>query len=142
MRKLWLMVCLSVLVACAPSAKERGVINVTFTEMIAKITGVDNTFLLMISYGNDDSCYACKGLKEEIMPVLDEQGIDLYIFDYEDIAEDEDLQSQLRVYVNDTQYSSWPILLYIKNGSVVSAYEYSLRPEEWKSWLTTYYQIP
>lgn len=115
--------------ACSKKT-EHGFQDINSSDVMSKISNKE-TFLLLIVH--EDS-YACDTFIEEIKPTVQDNNLVLQVLDGTDM--DESIKDQLNIALGD--YSSWPSLFYVKDGTITitDKYEYSLEPEGWKSWMT------
>ena len=106
------------------------------SEVIEKVTNQE-TFVLLIT--NDD-CDPCTEFHEKTSNKLSEINKDLYELNYSSV--DANTSDQLNQVLSD--YSSWPVLMYIQNGKLYEngVYEYSLDPEGWEEWLIEQNLLP
>lgn len=129
MKKLSVLLLLSVMLFGCGSGKQEGYVNIDTQETLSKIAN-KNTFLLMI---RNDDCYSCDALEEDLNPVVEKNNLTIYTLNYSDISEAE--VDQLKIALG--KYETWPVLFYVVDGEVsnLNKYEYSFHPEGWKTWL-------
>ena len=127
-KKIFVSILLVLLCSCS-SAQEVGFIDSSAEEVLNKITNLD-TFVFMIAH--EDS-YANKIFIEESEELIEKNNISVYTV-YEDKI-DETLKEQLEIALG--RYNSWPVLFYIKEGTITSKdkYEYCKDPEGWQIWM-------
>lgn len=114
--------------ACSEKA-EYGFQDINSSDVMNKITNKE-TFLLLIVH--EDS-YACDTFIDEVKPTVQENNMVLQVLDGTDM--EASIKDQLNIALGD--YSSWPVLFYVKDGTIniTDKYEYSLEPEGWKTWM-------
>ncbi|MDF9824225.1 hypothetical protein M2475_000583 [Breznakia sp. PF5-3] len=135
----WMLALLSltfIITGCFNSRNSEKSMEIDAETVIEKTVNRE-TFLLLIV--NDD-CDPCEDLMSLIKVPLAKNQITLYRLNYADVSNDMADQLQLML----TSYSSWPALVYVKDGEVYSGsvYEYSLDPEGWETWLINQGLIP
>ena len=130
MKKILIILLLICMCGCTME-KEAGFVNISGEEVVNKVTNKE-TFLLMVTYENS---YACEIFEKEIEPVLVEENILMYVLDEAAILENDSLMEQIDIALK--EYSSWPAMFYIVEGSIAKnhLYEYSLDPEGWQTWM-------
>lgn len=123
---LFIMICITS--ACTRD-KSSGFQNIESDRVIDKIANKD-TFLLIIEHSGS---YACEIFKNEIKSTVDKNKLLVYVLDESDM--DASIKDQLNIAIGD--YSSWPTMFYIKDGSLIitDKYEYSKDPEGWMTWM-------
>lgn len=106
------------------------------SEVIEKVTNQE-TFVLLIT--NDD-CDPCSEFHEKTSDTLSNINKNLYELNYSSV--DTNTSDQLNQVLS--EYSSWPVLMYIQNGNLYEhgVYEYSLDPEGWEEWLIKQNLLP
>ncbi len=129
MKKLSVLLMISVLLFGCTSGNEEGYISIDTQEALGKIAN-KNTFILMIS--NDD-CYSCAAFEEELDSVIKSDKLKIYTLNFSDISEAE--VDQLNIALG--KYETWPVLFYVVEGEVsnLNKFEYSRDPEGWRTWL-------
>lgn len=127
LKKFVLLLCLCLISACSVH-QEYGFVKKNGSEIVNRISNQE-TFLVMISH--EDS-YSCDVFMEESESVLEEKEITVYVVEESEI--EDSIKDQLEIALGD--YSSWPALFYVKDGSISmnNKYEYSKDPEGWKTW--------
>lgn len=115
--------------ACSSQNNDEYVVVAKASEIMEKVINRES-FLLLIT---NDGCDPCEEFEALLKPVLAEKGQAIYQINYASI--DQNMADQLHILLAD--YTSWPVLMYVKDGAVYSGntYEYSLDPEGWKTWL-------
>lgn len=129
-----LLVCL--LVGCNSNKTTAQHQTIEASEVIEKVTNQE-TFVLLIT--NDD-CDPCTEFHDKTSNKLSKINKDLYELNYSSV--DANTSDQLNQVLSD--YSSWPVLMYIQNGKLYEngVYEYSLDPEGWEEWLIEQNLLP
>ena len=129
MKKISVLLLLSVVVFGCGKQSEDGYVSVDTQETLSKIAN-KNTFLLMIE--NED-CYSCDALEEDLNTIMDSEELTIYTLNYSAISEAE--VDQLNIALG--KYETWPVLFYVVDGEVtkLNKFEYSQNPEGWKTWL-------
>lgn len=129
MKKIIIISCLFLLVACQSNTADIGLKEISGEDIVLK-TANKETFFVMIS--NDD-CYSCEVFQKEVEPILEDQQVLLYELNVNEL--EESIVDQVEIALG--SYSSWPALFYVQEGEIAptNKYEYSLDPEGWMIWM-------
>lgn len=123
------IVLLCLLVGCTNFISKDNFTKISSDDMMTKIMNRES-FLVFIDH---DSCDPCTEFRSQLNSVIEEKQMQVYILNYSDL--DFDAAEQLELF--NIRFSSWPVLLYVKDGVITidDIYEFSLDPKGWKQWL-------
>ena len=129
MKRIILAILMVLLISGCSGTNESGWISSDAQTVLNKIANKES-FLVLI---DKNDCYSCEMLKEDLNDCVSENKLDIQVINDYDISDSNRDQLQIALGKN----SSWPVLYYVKEGSVseLLVYEYSLDPEGWKQWL-------
>lgn len=130
------VLCLLLFTGCDTNKTTAQHQTIKASEVIEKVTNQE-TFVLLIS---NDNCDPCTEFHEASKQTLASINVSLYELNYNSV--DTNTDEQLNQVL--TNYSSWPVLMYIVNGNLDEnrVYEYSLNPEGWEEWLINQNLLP